>query len=443
MVTAPVTDNASQAALSGITPKRDTVKAPVVRLKIRVRLSGGSRPFVDPVLSANGKLKPLYAVVHGKPEHRPEGSYFLRYATPDGKRVWKSVGKDAQLALAQQVKQEKSLAARAVGLQLVEDVPAPKRTLLSEAVTEYLAEVKESKAPKTFLAYSLTMKLFVAVVQTQSLEEIDRKDVLAFIRAMRDDGQSPRTIANRISYLKTFFRRFEVESPLLKSDEVKFTEKAVSAYSGEELRILFAAADPEEYDLFQFFLCTGARDGEVQHATWPDLSFPRKTYTVKERLDLGFRPKDKEEGSIPLPDDFVELMRARQHRSTARLIFPGPRGAKNVHFLRILKRLAHRAGLNCGQCYDSKGRCCRNRPICAQFGLHRFRKTFATFHHEAGVSRSDHSALAPAQRGLVNSTFAGSGVTKQPASDVQLLTLHCGERVAAGGVPQGCAVQEC
>jgi hypothetical protein len=219
-------------------------------LKIRVRLSDGSRPFLDPVLSANGKLKPLCAVVRGKPEHRPEGSYFLRYATPDGKRVWKSVGKDAQLALAEQLKQEKSLAARAVGIQLVEDVPAPKRTLLSEAVAEYLAEIKESKAPKTFLAYSLTMRLFAATVQTQSLEEIDRKDVLAFIRAMRDDGQSPRTIANRISYLKTFFRRFELESPLLKSDEVKFTEKAVSAYSPEELRTLFAAADAEEYDLF-------------------------------------------------------------------------------------------------------------------------------------------------------------------------------------------------
>jgi hypothetical protein len=72
-----------------------------------------------------------------------------------------------------------------MGIRLAEDVPAPKQTLLSEAVAEYLAEVKESKAPKTFLAYSLTMKLFAATVQAQFLEQIDRKDVLAFIRAMR------------------------------------------------------------------------------------------------------------------------------------------------------------------------------------------------------------------------------------------------------------------
>jgi hypothetical protein len=30
---------------------------PAVRLKIRVRLSNGSRPYVDPVFSSNGKLK--------------------------------------------------------------------------------------------------------------------------------------------------------------------------------------------------------------------------------------------------------------------------------------------------------------------------------------------------------------------------------------------------
>jgi hypothetical protein len=46
---------------------------PAVRLKIRVRLSNGSRAYVDPVFSPNGKLKPLYGVINGKPENHPEG----------------------------------------------------------------------------------------------------------------------------------------------------------------------------------------------------------------------------------------------------------------------------------------------------------------------------------------------------------------------------------
>jgi hypothetical protein len=65
---------------------------PAVRLKIRVRLSNGSRAYVDPVYSSNGKLKPLYAVVNGKPEHHPEGIYNLWYVKA-GKRVWDAVGR--------------------------------------------------------------------------------------------------------------------------------------------------------------------------------------------------------------------------------------------------------------------------------------------------------------------------------------------------------------
>jgi len=49
--------------------------APTVRLKIRVRLPVGSRACVDPVFSANNKLKPLYGLVDGKLQHLPEGVY--------------------------------------------------------------------------------------------------------------------------------------------------------------------------------------------------------------------------------------------------------------------------------------------------------------------------------------------------------------------------------
>jgi hypothetical protein len=41
------------------------MKASAVRLKVRVRLADGSGPFLDPVLSPNGKLKPQYDYVDG------------------------------------------------------------------------------------------------------------------------------------------------------------------------------------------------------------------------------------------------------------------------------------------------------------------------------------------------------------------------------------------
>jgi integrase/recombinase XerD len=122
----------------------------------------------------------------------------------------------------------------------------------------------------------------------------------------------------------------------------------------------------------------------------------------------------------------VELLRTRRARSPhSRLIFTNTEGNPQGHFLRIFKRLGMRAGLNCGHCYNRKKLCCAKHAVCTRFELHRLRKTFATMHHEAGVSARTiqrwlrHSSLDTTLRYLassddrsertreqVNSTFA-------------------------------------
>jgi integrase/recombinase XerD len=403
------------------------IKSSVVRLKIRVRLPDGSYPFVEPVFASNGKLKPLYAVVGGKQEHHPEGVYHLRYLS-GGKRVWDSVGADPQLALTAKLQRERQLGAEAAGIAVVEHAPERKgRTPLNEAIENYVSEVKAQKSRKTHLAYALTLKLFGESCQKLHLEDLDRKVVIAYMGHLKSKGCGPRTVANRIGFLKTFFRSQSLPWPLAKSDRPRYTEKVVSAYSKDEIRRLMTAANQDEYELFQFFLCTGAREQEVEYATWRDVDLNQKTFAVTEKLDFGFVPKDKEEGIIPIPDSLVELLRARkQRRPDTRLIFPGSNGKPDGHFLRILKRLALRAGMNCGQCYNRLGKCCADHFTCRRWELHRFRKTYATMHHEGGVSVRTiqrwlrHSDLETTLRYLagsddtsertrqqVNATFAG------------------------------------
>lgn len=87
-----------------------------VHLYIRVRLPDGSRQYADPVYLSNGKPKPLYALVDGKPEHHPEGVYHLRYCRADGKRAYEAVGNDVWAALTARIKRERTLEARAVGI---------------------------------------------------------------------------------------------------------------------------------------------------------------------------------------------------------------------------------------------------------------------------------------------------------------------------------------
>ena len=131
-----------------------------------------------------------------------------------------------------------------------------------DAVLQYLAEVKRGKAKKTYLAYSIALEGFSKVCKAQTIEAMTREDVLRYTDTLRDSRLTPRTIANRLAFLKTFFKHFQLSWPMFKTDRVKFTEKTVEAYSVEDLKGLFAAANQEESELFHFLLGTGVREQE-------------------------------------------------------------------------------------------------------------------------------------------------------------------------------------
>ena len=146
---------------------------------------------------------------------------------------------------------------------------------------------------------------------------------------------------------------------------MKFVEQKVRAYRPDELKTLFAAADPEEWILFQFFLCTRAREQEVMYADWNDIDFVDGLFTVRAKAN--WTPKDYEEREIPLPDFLLATLKKRMLATKGKLIFPAPENKANGHMLRALKSLAKKAALN------------------GEFKLHKFRKTYATLQHRDGV----------------------------------------------------------
>jgi integrase/recombinase XerD len=301
--------------------------------------------------------------------------------------VWDAVGTDAQLALTAKLRVEHKLQAVSLGITDPDPIKTAGKTDLAAAIKEYLSDTAKAKSKRTLYAYTRTLTVFASTCSRQYMEQINRRDVLNYLDHLKTSGNVPRTVANYSNFLKIFFNHNKIAWPLEKTDRVKFSEKVVSAYEPHEINALLAAADQEESELLQFFLFTGARDQEVQYATWRDINFTAKTFAVTEKLDLGFSPKDKEEGAIPIPDSLIDSLRARRKKyPDSRLIFPGMGGKPNGHFLRTLKQLALRGGMNCGHCYNKKGKCCATKPVCKRFELHRFRKTFATMHHEAGVS---------------------------------------------------------
>jgi len=292
-------------------------------------------------------------------------------------------------------------------------------------VARFLENVRLTKAPKTFSGYKYDLGLFQESCRKRFLEDIKEADIKDFIIFLRKRNLGDRTIFNTLEAAHKFLRENGVAGMPRKSWP-RYTEKAVQAYNEEDLKALFNATVEDETMMFKFLLYSGCRDQELMYACWSDIDFVHKTFTVREKKDLGFTPKDKEERSVPLPDHFIELMKERRRLyPDARLIFTNSVGRPEGHFLRILKDVVFNAGLNCGQCVNKKGLSCKDNPTCKKWELHRFRKSFATLHHEAGISartlqawlgHSDlETTLAYLQvadmrsartRGQVNNTFA-------------------------------------
>ncbi|MGI4828271.1 MAG: tyrosine-type recombinase/integrase [Janthinobacterium lividum] len=432
-----------------------------VQLYIRVRFPDGSYPYFKAAFAKNGRIKSQHGMLRGRAVEFPRCTYHLRFRD-GGKRQWEAVGSDASLALTKMAKKAAELSAIADGCRGAEpltattpesvnkpenservEVPArqtgsDKRRRLTACAADYVVEIATHKSDKTFAAYRYAVWSFLSfcgygvAVGTASphrrmeyLEEIRREDILAWVAQLKAKGDAPRTVRNRVDHFQIFLHHWKIGSILSGSDLPKYTKKKVRAYNPGELAKLFQCSAPDESDLLNFLLCTGAREREARFACWSDVDLIRKTYTVTEHLDLGYEPKDLEEGTLPIPDLLVACLLARRKRYPhTRLIFPGKHGKSNGHALRTVKRLALNAGVNCGLCVNKKGESCAAYPVCRHVLLHKMRKTFASTLHHNGLPAQTlqrylrHSDLTTTiayiadqpddqVRETINSTFAG------------------------------------
>jgi hypothetical protein len=144
--------------------------------------------------------------------------------------------------------------------------------------------------------------------------------------------------------------------------------KKVVAYSEEHMQKLLKAADPDEAALLLFLVGTGCREQEAAHAEYNDFDFKELLYTVQEKKQWGFVPKSYEARDITVAAELVELFKERKKTATSTLLFPNTEGKPDGHLLRIVKRVALRAGLNCGKCKGKQDgetkRSCAKSAVC-------------------------------------------------------------------------------
>ena len=337
----------------------------LVNLTKRVMVNGGLR-YCPVIEAANGRIRPDVVMVDGTEERHPEGSYYIDYREGD-KRIRVSVGKNAADAQSARLAKQAELNAVKAGLEIL-DAPVmiggQAKHSLAAAIASYLEDVKLSKKPKTYSAYSTALNYFAESCRKQFVEDIDRKDMLRFSAFLRDEkDQSPRSVYNKFESMMAFLKLQGVRGLVGKTDWPRFTEESPEVYEREEISKFLDACEPNERLWFEFFLMTGMREQEVMNTYWSDINFAKCTVKVSHKPDRDWTPKAYKEREIPVPESLIaSLKRLKTGHGNCNLVFATSGCKPKKDFLDCCKAIAKRAKLN---------------P--ETFWLHKFRATFATW----------------------------------------------------------------
>jgi integrase len=327
-------------------------------------------------------MKPVWSMRSGKPLLTQRAKYQgAEIETPGGhfeiewyegrKRCRKNVGEQPGDAVKALAKQKLKLEAQAAGIAVAEPEKANGKRSLKQAVDEFLAEKRRTKAKKTYQALKHVLEEFLQVCGRTYLEDIKRSDIMdKFVGALQDRGLADRTVYHRFACLISFLKANDVKVVALK-DAPDYVEHEIRVYTQADLDALLAACTPDERLLFEFFLYTGCREGEVMHAEWNDLIDDCRILLIREKKQWGWKPKGRKERRVRIPDFLAEGLKETRKKSKSSLLFPNEEtGKPEGHLLRKLKAVVKRASL---------------KATYGDWTLHIFRHTFATMHLQSGV----------------------------------------------------------
>jgi integrase len=364
------------------------IEDPVANIKValmrRVKTEAGWR-YYPAAYSANGRVRPGFAVVAGLEVNHPIGYYTLRYCKGSNP-VFEPL-KDVSPAEAEARRKKKesqlSVTVAAQKAYLKVEPVDPQRKLLSAMLEQFLADTKARGSFEAAEVYELACDEFLKVTGRRYVDEFEPPDMIVFHRALSERGMSTRTVSNRHANVKGLLRYCGLDTKKLPKPP-KYDKTMPEIYTDKELSAFFdRLTSPRDDLLFRVFIQTGVREQEAMYLEWSDIDHDRRILSLKSKVKrFGFRLKDFEERELPLNDDLLARLAAYKsdHAGSDRLIFHR-HGSPDGHMLRTLKRLVRRTELTCGKCDG----CSRRIRECENWYLHKFRATYCTKLLRSGV----------------------------------------------------------
>ena len=354
-----------------------------------VKTTNGWR-YCRAVVGSNNKVRPNLVSYKKQMQDHPEGYYCLNVG---GK--WIAVGESAAEAAKRQKDEEARLTAVARGWNIVNAPVGPAETI-SDAIADYMEEFRIGKKKKTINQMKQTLKEFEQVCrahQKVSIPDLSKREVMSYWQWALEHSltKSRRTASNKTYRVNSFLTTRNLKFIGNGRDQwqvPEYTEELPEIYSDVEMQRFFDACDPVQELTFQTLLKAGLREKELVYLEKTDLDFMRGTLQVSMKSYYDFDTKTYHEREITIPEDLVKRLRSLVIALPGKLVFPTKGGKPNHKLLRTCKRIAHRAGLNCGHC-DHKGKHgqlnCHQHDVCEHWFLHKFRATFSTTNLQRGM----------------------------------------------------------
>jgi integrase len=345
-----------------------------VTLQMYVKTSAGWRRY-PAAYSKNGRVRPKYAIVNDEPQHFPDGHYEIKFYR-GGKTQQRNVGDDAQNAELQRQKEADTLdlrrSAKAVGVKILEE---PGRLHLAKQASKFVQAAEDRGSTVAAEVYKFAVEQFLDITGRVWADEIVPDDLLKFQRTLRTRKMSDRTISNRHSHVTAFLRYCELDVKALAPLKPKYEKTLPQIYTTAQMTAFFDSLKSDYHKItYGIALMCGLREQELMHLKWADVDTHHKVLTVRSAPEWGFHVKDKEERSIPIPDDLVPQLVEYHEQHPLTVFVTGTATDKpNTKLLRTLKRLVNAAGLQCGVCDG-----CRETHECGEWYLHCFRSSYIT-----------------------------------------------------------------
>ncbi len=306
----------------------------------------------------------------GQLKEYPNGRYVLR-SYIDGKKAYRKVDSSNPVIAVAILH-----AAQRAALKEARNPATAKNSviLLKNAATAYIADCKARRVAEAEAQARLVLEEFVPLCNSVYVRGITREMVLDFHARLRNRGCTERTIANKHDRLKAFLRFCKVDVSFM-PDSPKYEKGLPTIYTQAETAAILAAADDYMRLSISMGLKLGLRELEIAHAEWTDVHWEDSVFRVQGKPHWDWKIKDAEMRDTPIPADVLNQLKTWKKMRLGTRLIVGTAGDKpNWHLLRTLKRLARRAGLNCGQCNGCKS----ESQECRNWTLHKLRRTYCT-----------------------------------------------------------------